>query len=176
MMGLIRKRNHIRGQKNGIFFSVDDSEESEENEEATVSPFMGGKEKKDGKRKLHDEFDKKEKSCKGSKEWDCVSVDDSEKNEEASMSPSAGGKDKKSGKRKLFGSAPATVPIVSKSTTIMVHVALLGSAIKVEVAFLTPPPSSDLRSQALPSGEDGRCPDIWRGWLFTYALHQVFGN
>ncbi|KAL6292498.1 hypothetical protein ACE6H2_000640 [Prunus campanulata] len=77
-----------------------------------MSPSTGGKEKKKGgKRKLHDGSDKKEKSRKGSKEWDFFSVDDSKEsdeneeateNEEASMSPSAKGKDKKSGKRKLL--------------------------------------------------------------------------
>ncbi|CAL2264663.1 unnamed protein product [Prunus armeniaca] len=36
-----------------------------------------------------------------------------------------------------------------------------------EGGFLTPPPSSDLRSQALSSGEDDRFLEIWRGWLFS---------
>ncbi|CAL9000708.1 unnamed protein product [Prunus brigantina] len=59
------------------------------------------------------------------------------------------------------------VPTVSKSTTIMVQAASLGSAIIVEVAFLTPTLSSNLRSQALLLGEDIHYPEIWRGWLFT---------
>ncbi|PQQ11572.1 hypothetical protein Pyn_33657 [Prunus yedoensis var. nudiflora] len=41
-------------------------------------------------------------------------------------------------------SAPATVPTISKSTTIMVQAASLGSAVTVVVAFLTPLPSFDL--------------------------------
>ncbi|KAH0990192.1 hypothetical protein GBA52_001675 [Prunus armeniaca] len=44
----------------------------------------------------------------------------------------------------------AIVSIVSKSTTIMVKAPLWGSVVTMEVAFLTPPPSSVLRSQALP--------------------------
>ncbi|PQQ09499.1 hypothetical protein Pyn_31621 [Prunus yedoensis var. nudiflora] len=67
----------------------------------------------------------------------------------------------------LSWSAPAIVPTVSNSTTIMVQGASLGSAATVEVAFLLPPPLSDMRSQVLPLGEDGPCRDIWRGWLFT---------
>ncbi|KAI5339598.1 hypothetical protein L3X38_018870 [Prunus dulcis] len=49
---------------------------------------------------------------------------------------------------------------------IMMQAASLGSAVTVEVAFLTPSLSSDLRSQALPFGEDDRCLEIRRGWLF----------
>ncbi|KAH0974176.1 hypothetical protein GBA52_016075 [Prunus armeniaca] len=52
-------------------------------------------EKQAGKRKLREGSDKKEKSRKESKEWDCVSLDDSEENVEASKDK------KKSGKRKL---------------------------------------------------------------------------
>ncbi|KAL6279846.1 hypothetical protein ACE6H2_016727 [Prunus campanulata] len=101
--GSDKKEKSRKGSKELDFVSVDDFEESEENEEAGVSPSTGGKEKKKGgKRKLHDGSNKKEKSRKGSMEWDCVSEDDSEENEEASVSPSVGGKDKKkSGKRKL---------------------------------------------------------------------------
>ncbi|KAL6269719.1 hypothetical protein ACE6H2_026630 [Prunus campanulata] len=90
MMGPIRKINHVMGPRNEIFLSVDDSEE---NEEANMSPSTGGMEKKKGgKRKLHD----------GSKECDFFSVDDSEENEEASVSPSTGDMEKKKGeKRKL---------------------------------------------------------------------------
>ncbi|CAL2277737.1 unnamed protein product [Prunus armeniaca] len=51
-------------------------------------------------------------------------------------------------------SAPTIMPTISKSTTNMVQAASLGSAVTVDVAFLTPPPLFDLQSQALPSGED----------------------
>ncbi|KAI5340478.1 hypothetical protein L3X38_019752 [Prunus dulcis] len=65
------------------------------------------------------------------------------------------------------GSALTIVLTVSKSTMIMVQAASLGLAVTVEVAFLTPPPLSDLRSQALLPREEGHCPKIWLGWLFT---------
>ncbi|KAI5322561.1 hypothetical protein L3X38_031633 [Prunus dulcis] len=70
----------------------------------------------------------------------------------------------------LGWSALVIVSTVSKSTTVMVQVASSESAVTMRVAFLTPPSLSDLRSQALPSGEDGCCLEIWHRWLFTYGL------